>query len=177
VPGHAPGEPHREPLARCPLRLRQLRRSPGFTIVAVLTLGLGIGANTAIFTVVNTVLLHPLPYPDAGRIVDIYRRDGTTDSLPMFSYWQRSNPCFDDMAAYGARASKVNLRGGDRPEVVQALKVSMNYFRLFGANPILGRAFTAAEDQPGGPEALVMSSSCGNRDSAAIRQSWARPSL
>src|SRR5439155_10246835 len=133
-----------------------LAKNPGFTAVAVLTLGLGIGANTAIFTVVNTVLLHPLPYPDADRMVNITRQDGGTDSLPMFSYWQQNNPGFEDLAAYDDGASSINL-GGDQPELVQALKVSLNYFRLFGANPILGRTFTAEEDRWGGPRVLVMS--------------------
>ncbi|HEV2349694.1 MAG TPA: ABC transporter permease [Terriglobia bacterium] len=137
--------------------LRQLRRNPGFTIVAILTLALAIGANTAIFSVVNAVLLRPLPYKDSARIVDIFRRDGTSDSLPMFNYLRQDNPCFDDLAAYGLQASSINLRGGDRPELVQALKVSVKYFRLFGASPILGRTFTADEDQPGGAMALVMS--------------------
>ena len=117
--------------------LRMLAKNPGFTAVAIITFALGIGANTAIFTLVNTILLHPLPYPDSGRIVDIFRQDGTADSLPMFSYWQLNNPSFDDLAAYGLRASSINLRGGDRPEMVQALKVSVTYFRLFGAIPIL----------------------------------------
>ncbi|HTG58499.1 MAG TPA: ABC transporter permease [Terriglobia bacterium] len=137
--------------------LRMLAKSPGFSAVAVLTLAVGIASNTALFTVVNTVLLRPLPYPDAGRIVDIFRQDRTADSLPMFSYWQQNNPCFDDLTAYGVRASRVNLRGGDRPELVRTLRVSTNYFRLFGANPILGRGFTSQENQLGGPEALVMS--------------------
>jgi hypothetical protein len=137
--------------------LRQLRRNPGFTVVAVLTLALGIGANTAIFSLVNTVLLHPLPYVDSGRIVDIFRRDNTLDSAPMFSFWQQNNPCIDDLAAYVARASSVNLRGSDKPEMVQELKVSANYFRLFGAAPILGRTFTVEEDRPGDRLVLVMS--------------------
>ena len=137
--------------------VRMLGRNPTFTAVAVLTLALGIGANTAIFTVVNTVLLRPLPYPDSGRIVNFVRQDGTTDSLPMFFYWQQNNPCFDDLAAYSSFAGSVNLLGGDRPEPVPALKVSLNYFRLFGANLILGRTFRAEEDRPGGQEAVVMS--------------------
>ena len=140
--------------------LRQLRRSPGFTAVAVLTLALGIGATTAIFTVVNTVLLHPLPYPDSGRIVNIGRSGGGarySDDLPMVAFWLQNNPGFEDLAAYREGATSVNLSGGDRPELVQALKVSRNYFRLFGANPILGRTFNSAEDQPGGASALVMS--------------------
>ncbi len=137
--------------------VRMLRKNPGFTLVAVLTLALGIGANTAIFTVVETVLLRPLPYFDSGRIVNIFREDGASDSLPMFSYWQQANPCFDDFAGYELRATSVNLRGRDRPELVRALKVSENYFRLFGANPIVGRTFTPQEDRPGGTKALVLS--------------------
>jgi hypothetical protein len=137
--------------------LRVLLRNPGFTTMAALTLILGIGATTAIFTVVNAVLFHPLPYPNSDRIVEVLRQNGTANSFPMFAYWQQSNPCFDDLAGYSTRASSVNLRGGDRPELVQALKVSVSYFRLFGANPVLGRTFTADEDRPGGPQALVMS--------------------
>ena len=140
--------------------LRQLRRSPGFTAVSVPTLALGIGATTAIFTVINTVLLHPLPYPDADRIVNIGRAgpgDVYGDTVPMFSFWQQNNPGFADLAAYQQDASSVNLKGGDRPKLVQALKVSREYFRLFGAAPILGRTFSAAEDQPGGASVLLMS--------------------
>jgi predicted permease len=140
--------------------LRQLRRSPGFTAVTVLTLALGIGATTAIFTVVNTVLLRPLPYPDSGRIVNIGRFGAGGDysnNLPMFTFWQQNNPGFGDLAAYRDAANSVNLSGGDSPELVQALKVSRNYFRLFGASPIQGRTFTSAEDKPGGPNVLVMS--------------------
>jgi predicted permease len=140
--------------------LRQLRRNLGFTAVAVLTLTLAIGAATAIFTVVNTVLLHPLPYPDSSRIVNIGRstpRADYGDCLPMFTFWQEHNPGFEDLAAYRDAANSVNLGGGDRPELIKALRVSRNYFRLFGANPILGRTFTAAEDRPGGPNSLLMS--------------------
>ncbi len=143
--------------------LRQLRRNPGFAVVAVLTLALGIGANTAIFTVVNTVLLHPLPYPDSDRIVNILRRDGNGDSIPMFAYWQQANPGFEDLSGYEATANGINLTGGDRPELVQAVKVSVNYFRLFGAHPILGRTFSAEEDRPNGPQALLMSFSLWQR--------------
>jgi predicted permease len=137
--------------------LRTLAKNPGFTAVAVLTLALGIGANTAMFTVVNTVLLHPLPYPDSGRIVNIARQGGGTISIPMFSYWQQSNRAFEDLSAYDFAGMGLNLSGGDRPELVQGIHVSRNYFRLFGANPILGRTFTAEEDQPGGTHVAVMS--------------------
>jgi predicted permease len=140
--------------------LRMLLKNAGFTVVAVVTLALGIGANTAIFTIVNTVLLHPLPYPDSGRIVNIGRSGSGgdySDDLPMFTFWQQNNPGFEDLGAYRGAASSVNVSGGDRPELVQALKVSRNYFRLFGANQILGRTFNAAEDLPGGASALLMS--------------------
>jgi putative ABC transport system permease protein len=140
--------------------IRMLARNPGFTVVAVVTFALGIGANTAMFSVVDTVLRRALPYPDADRIVEILRGGDSGNSPPMFSYWRQYNPCFDDLTAYGF-GSAVNLTGGDRPEQVQALKISMNYFRLFGAIPIMGRTFTAAEDQPGGPKALVMSYGIG----------------
>jgi putative ABC transport system permease protein len=138
--------------------LRQLRRNPGFTAVAIITLALGIGANTAIFTVVNSVLLRTLPYPDSGRIMNITRWEGGDVSVPMFAFWERNNPGFGDLAAYTNQANaSINLSGSDRPELVEARKVSQNYFRLFGANPILGRTFTAAEDCPGGPEVALLS--------------------
>lgn len=138
--------------------LRQLRRNPGFTAVAVITLALGIGATTAIFTVVNTVLLRPLPYPDSGRIVSIFPQPCCADSIPMFAYWEENNPGFEDLTGYGDQAyAALNLAGGDRPELVEARQVSHNYFRLFGANPILGRTFTAEQDHAGGPAVAVLS--------------------
>jgi len=120
---------------------RTLAKNPGFAAAAVLTLALGIGANTAIFTVVNTVLLHPLPYPDSGRIVNIGRQGGNRASMPMFTYWQQNNALFEDLTACDSTGG-LNLGGGDKLELVQAVKASRNYFRLFGANPILSRTFT-----------------------------------
>jgi predicted permease len=132
-------------------------KSPGFTLAVLATLALGIGANTALFTVINTVLLHPLPYPESGRIVNITRRGGGPDSVPMFTYWQQDNSLFEDLAAYDFIGSGLNLSGGDRPELVQGLHVSRNYFRLFGAKPILGRTFSEEEDRQGGPQVLLVS--------------------
>jgi len=135
--------------------LRMLRKSPGFSAVAILTLALGIGANTTIFTVVNTVLLHPLPYPHSDRIVNISRPSAGT-AIPMFKYWEQNNPGFEDLSAYQGGIG-MNLESGARPELLQVTKASRNYLRLFGAIPILGRTFSQKEDQPGGPSILVMS--------------------
>ena len=135
---------------------RVLWKTPAFSLVAILALALGIGANTAIFTVVNTVLLHPLPYPDSGRIVNITRLEGGDISPPMFNYWRENDTGLDDLTAFDEGAAARNL-GGDRPELVQTLRVSRNFFRLFSAHPIIGRTFTAAEDRPGAPDLLLMS--------------------
>src|SRR5262249_54927208 len=132
------------------------RRSPAFTLTAVSALALGIAANTAIFTVVNTVILRPLPYRDSGSIVSLGRRGGLTASMPMFAWWQQNNPGLAHLTACLPGAS-ANLDGGDRPELVEAVRVSREYFSLFGANPILGRTFSGAEDQPGGPRVLIVS--------------------
>jgi len=139
------------------LAVRVLAKAPGFTLAVLAALTLGIGANTAMFTVVNTVLLHPLPYPNSDRIVNIGRPGrSSNESIPRFTYWEENNPGFEDLTAYEAGAS-MNLTGGDTPELADTISASRNYFRLFGAHPILGRTFTAAEDRPEGPRVLVMS--------------------
>ena len=92
--------------------LRILRQSPSFTVAAVAALAVGIAANTAIFSVVNTVILRPLPFADSDRIVSIGRPGGGTAAIPMFTYWERHNPGFEDMAAY-LPGSSMNLNGGD----------------------------------------------------------------
>ena len=136
--------------------LRVFRRSPGFTVAAVATLALGIGANTAIFTVVNTVILHPLPYPESERIVNISHSDSGRLNEPAFTYLEKNNFGLEDLTAYQAGAG-MNLTGSDRPVLAKAIKASRNYFRLFGARPIVGRIFNAAEDRPRGPRVLVLS--------------------
>ncbi|HXB73875.1 MAG TPA: ABC transporter permease [Candidatus Acidoferrales bacterium] len=136
--------------------LRMLRQSPSFTITAVAALALGIGANTAIFTVIDTVIFQPLPYPNSERIVNVGRPGGGNVSEPLFTYWIQNSPGLEDLTAYHAGAS-MNLNGGDRPELVETTTASRNYFRLFGARPLLGRTFTAAEDVPGGVRVMVLS--------------------
>jgi predicted permease len=148
-------------MGRLPLGLRyavrMLRKSPGFTLIAVAVIAGGIGANTAIFTVVNAVLLKPLPYPGSERIVNIVRGDGGSISPPMFAHWAQEDSGMDELAAYDSHSAGINLGGADRPELVRTLHVSRNYFRLFGAAPVAGRTFTANEDLPGGAHVLLMS--------------------
>ena len=114
--------------------VRQLIRSPGFTAVAVLTLGLGIGANTAIFNVVNAVLLRPLPYPEPSRLVDVAERrpNGTTNavSYPNFLDWRRDG-ALESLALF--RTQSFNVGGADRPQRVAGALVSADYFRALQA--------------------------------------------
>ncbi len=136
---------------------RLLVKSPGFTIVALAAIALGIGANTAIFTVVNAVLLNPLPYPDSGRIVTITRTGPSPVSVPEFNYFSQQNLGIENLTAFDFMGAGVNLAGSARPEFVHGIHVSAAYFGLFGAHPILGRVFTQEEDRPGAPRVLVVS--------------------
>src|ERR1700722_15146862 len=103
--------------------LRTLAKSPGFTSVAVLTLALGIGANTAIFSVVNAVLLQPLSYPNPDRLVELElsspQGNGHITSIPKFNVWREQTQVFDSVAAYDFGGPGINLTGGDRPEQVK----------------------------------------------------------
>ena len=139
--------------------IRLLLKAPGFLLVAVAALALGIGANTAIFSVVNVVLLQPLPYPEPDRIMRIAREfkggRGDSTSIPKFMAWRRSQ-AFDSMALYDFVGPGLNLGGGDRPEQVKGVHVSADYFRVFGVAPALGRSFTQEEDLPNGPKAAVL---------------------
>ncbi|MGA8233537.1 MAG: ABC transporter permease [Candidatus Acidiferrales bacterium] len=141
--------------------LRTLANSPGFTSVAILTLALGIGANTAIFSVVNTVLLQPLSYPNPDRLVELElsspQGNGDITSIPKFNVWREQSQVFDSVAAYDFAGPGINLTGGDRPEQVKGIHASADYFRVFGAPMALGRTFTAEEDRPGGPAVAVIS--------------------
>ena len=137
--------------------LRLLRTNPGFTLTALTALSLGIGANTAIFTVVDKVLLERLPYPDADRIVaDGARPEEGGVAEPVFAFWQQNSPGFADLAAYHS-GTRMNLSTGDRADLVDAVTASAAYFRLFGARPILGRTFSKEDDRPGSSPVLVLS--------------------
>jgi predicted permease len=134
----------------CRFALRSLARSPGFTTIAVLTLGLGIGANTAIFSVVNAVLLKPLAYAQPEQLVSLRARltgRGTNDvpmSQPEYQDLVREVPVLGEVSAVWP--ININLTGLGEPERIQAAVVSSNYFSLLGAAPILGRDFTKADD-------------------------------
>jgi len=140
---------------------RALRRSPGFAITAILALALGIGANTAIFSVINTVLLQPLNYPEPNRLVELElsspQGNANVTSIPKFIAWKNLTNVFQAVAAYDLGGPGVNLTGGDRPEQLKGLHVSADYFSVFGATTVLGRPFTPEEDRPGGPDVAVIS--------------------
>ena len=140
---------------------RQLRKTPGFTFIAVLTLALGIGANTAIFSVIYAVLLQPLPYPEGDRLVILTETDSNQPqisvSYPDYVDWKRDNTVFENIAV--SRRESFNLSGlpGRAPEQVQGGLVTGNFFKVIGLQPALGRVFTEEEDRVGGPAVCVIS--------------------
>src|SRR5487761_124625 len=143
--------------------LRQLRRNPGFTAVAVITLALGIGANTAIFSVVNAVVLQPLPYRHPSRLVMVYHVPPAKSFPGMTKFavspanyldWRRQNHAFDPIAIYGGRG--MNLTGRVQPEAVTAAKVSAGFFATLGVPPRIGRAFTPDEERPGHANEVIL---------------------
>jgi predicted permease len=141
--------------------LRQLRQSPGFTVLAVMTLALGIGANASIFSVVNAVLLRPLPYPDGERLMIVQetstKMPEISVSFPDYMDWRRDNTVFENIAI--ARRESYNLSGLEKraPEQISGALVTANFFRVIGVNPQLGRVFTDEEDRVGGPQLAVIS--------------------
>ncbi len=139
-----------------------MRKNPGFTAVAVAALALGIGANTGIFSVVNKVLLEPLPYPEPDRLVKLGRKypqgEGYSNSIPKYMVWRQNN-VFSAMAIYDQGGPGLNLENGDRPQQVKGVHISADYFKVFGASPMRGRTFTPSEDSPNGPKAAIISES------------------
>src|SRR5213592_294431 len=141
--------------------LRQLRKSPGFTFVAVLTLALGIGANTATFSIVNAVLLQPLPYPDADRIMVLNESSGPGQNfsvaLPDYLDWQRDNTVFEYLAATHKESRNLSGIPGREPERVSCASVTRNFFNVIGLPPQTGRTFSEDEDKVGAPPVVVIS--------------------
>ncbi len=163
--------------------LRQLRKNPGFTAVAVLTLALGIGANTAIFSVVHGVLLKPLPYPEPERVVTVWstnldwRDSGIPNlqswwdrfplSFPLFQDWQEHNRVFEHIGAMND--AEFTLTGIGHPEKLQGAQVTAGVFAVLRSRPALGRLFTQEEDRAGGPALVVLSHALWQRRFGASR--------
>ena len=154
--------------------LRMLAKNPGFTSVALITLALGIGANTAIFSVVDSVLLKPLPYPDPDRIVTLSSASRGSDehgpvSAPDFHDWRHQSTAFSAIAYYKAEDTAATVGAG--AEYVRVARVTAEFFSVFEVGPILGRLFTAEEEKPGSGGAAIVSytfwrSHFGGKDSA-----------
>jgi putative ABC transport system permease protein len=140
---------------------RMLMKNPGFTLIAVLTLALGIGANTAIFSVVNRVLLFRLPYKDAGRLVMVWGsnpQQGADIDLVSpadLADWRAQNTVFEDLAA--TTDAQYNLTGMGEPELLIGYSLAANFFQAAGVQPALGRAFTPEEDRAGAPGVVILS--------------------
>ncbi len=138
--------------------LRMFLQTPGFTIVVVATLALGIGANTAIFSVINTVLLKPLAFRDPDRIVlfqNVFKEGRGNGAAPNeYNFWRQQTQAFQDVSAYAFNVA--NLTGEGAPEQLQTTRASANFFRLCGADVVLGRTYTAEEDLPKAPKTAVL---------------------
>jgi predicted permease len=144
--------------------VRQLRKNPGFTVTAVLTLGLGVGASTAVFSLVNMILLKSSPYPNANRVVVPWRVPPTgsaweTGNFPWsdaeFVQLTQTSTVFQNLGAF--RKDNFNLTGSASPEYLEGVRASAGFFRVLGMAPMLGRTFTAEEDQPGHALVAVLS--------------------
>lgn len=143
--------------------IRMFARKPGFTMIAVIALALGIGANTAIFSIINAVLLRPLPYSDPSKLVMIWQTipanrmgiDRLPPSVAQFIDWRERSKSFQTMTAI--TSVSMSLTGFGEPERVNGARVSANFFDLMGINPRIGRGFTASEDNPGSNRVIVIS--------------------
>ena len=139
---------------------RMLIKRPTFTVVAIVTLALGIGANTAIFSVVNAVLLNPLPYAQPSELAILWLQTPSKNqfrqpaSFPDFADWQSQNQSFERVV--GTRTVSVNLTDGDEPERVNGARVSADFLSTFRISPLAGRDFLDTENRPGGaPVAMI----------------------
>jgi predicted permease len=151
---------------------RMLAKNPGFTLVAVITLALGIGANTSIFSVVSAVLLRPLPYPEPERLVMVWekliRQDGrNVVSLADFCDWRERNRVFENIAA--SNGITVDLTEGSEPEQIRAAEVSPSYFDVLGFKPMLGRSFLPEDELPGANNVAVINHGLWQRRFGADR--------
>jgi putative ABC transport system permease protein len=142
---------------------RMLRKNPGFTAIAVLTLALGIGANSAIFSIVNAVLLRPLPYPDSGRLVVVWATEASNNnsqdvtSYPGFEDWKAQSRSFEGLAAFTSRG--ITYSGADQAEVLSAMQISPGFLELLGVAPAMGRTFQSGESEAGASHVALLSDS------------------
>src|SRR5271154_7183437 len=138
--------------------LRMLAKSPAFTAIAILTLALGIGANTALFSVVNGVLLNPLAYPESGQLVALYGKTTGFDHAPInylnFLDWQRDTQTFSSMAMYSNQ--DYNFIGTGEAERLTGYMISADFFSTLGQRPILGRSFRPDDDQVGAAPVVIL---------------------
>jgi len=159
--------------------LRQLAKSPAFTAVAVLTLALGIGANTAIFSIVNAVLLRPLPYPDPDRIMVMSESSGPGQdfsvALPDYFDWRNDNTVFEHLAATHKESRNLSGVPGRDPERVSCASVTRNFFNVVGMSAEIGRTLNEDEDKVGAPPVALISDRLWqhafNRDPSVIGRS------
>ena len=145
--------------------VRMLRKSPGFTAVTALTLALGIGANTAMFSVVDSVLLRPLPYKDSERLVIVWEKppkyERNSSSAANFLDWREQNHVFDNLV--GTTFASFNLSGKGLPERVDGMRASWDFFDMLGVKPVIGRSFVADDDRAGAPHVTVISHAAWQR--------------
>ena len=157
--------------------LRMLLRSPSFAAIAILTLGLGIGANTALFSVVNGVLLKPLAYPRSGQLVAMYEKNAGMDRAPIsylnFLDWQRGSQTFASMAIY--RHEDYNLTGTGTPERLNGFMISADFFSTLGVHPILGRDFNSGDDHVGAAPVAILSSAFWQRHFGGAPRAIGKP--
>jgi len=141
--------------------LRQLRKNLGFTAVAVVTLALGIGANTTVFSAIDAVLLKPLPYKDANRLVMVWEQNPHRGwfenivSVANYLDWRQQNRVFSDLAAFDAIS--FSLAGSGTPQEIPAQRVTSSLFSVLGVQPLRGRVFLPEEDKPGSSPVAVLS--------------------
>jgi putative ABC transport system permease protein len=161
------------------LALRQLTKDPAFSAVAIITLALGIGANTAIFSIVNAVLLRPLPYPDADRIMVLNESSGPGQdysvALPDYFDWRNDNTVFEHLAATHKESRNLSGIAGRDPERISCASVTRDFFDILGVPPKIGRTFAEDEDKVGAPPVVVISDRLWqrafNRDPAVLGRS------
>src|SRR5215216_5701519 len=141
---------------------RGLLKRPGFTVIALVALALGIGANTAIFSLVNAVVIRPLPFPEPDQLVWVYgniRNGGSRASVSPLDFldYRSQNKTFEQFAASGTLPLPANLTGSGEPERLSASVVTGNYFQAFGVAPALGRGFSLENEKPGNDQVTVFS--------------------